>query len=88
MINSKTKTLSQAKKRDRRVRIVRLSIAFLIAAIFAVLFLTPIVLTITNSFMAETEINANYGQIFAKNESGGKVYISEKINLKFIYSRS
>lgn len=77
-------TLSQLKKRDKRVRIVRLSLAFIIAAVFAVLFLTPIVLTITNSFMSETEINANYGQVFATNESGGKVYISEKINLKFI----
>ena len=85
MINpKKTRTLSKAKKRDKRAQMVRLSIAFLIAAIFAVLFLTPIVLTITNSFMSETEINANYGQIFAKNESGGKVYIAEKINLKFI----
>ena len=84
MINpKKTRTLSKAKKRDKRAQMVRLSIAFLIAAIFAVLFLTPIVLTITNSFMSETEINANYGQIFAKNESGGKVYIAEKINLKF-----
>ena len=68
MINlKKTGTLSKAKKRAKRARIVRLSVAFLIAAIFAVLFLTPIVLTITNSFMSETEINANYGQIFAKN---------------------
>ena len=77
-------TLSRLKKRDKVSRIVRLSIAFIIAAVFAVLFLTPIVLTITNSFMSETEISANYGQIFATNESGGKVFISEKINLKFI----
>ena len=80
----KVHTISKAKKRDRRSRAVRLSLAFVIAAVFAVLFLTPIILTITNSFMAESEINANYGQIFAKNESGGKVFISEKINLKFI----
>ena len=84
MKKQKIHTISKAKKRDKRTRFVRLSLAFIIAAIFAVLFLTPIVLTITNSFMAESEINANYGQIFAKNESGGKVFISEKINLKFI----
>ena len=84
MKKQKIHTISKAKKRDRRTRFVRLSLAFIIAAVFAVLFLTPIVLTITNSFMAESEINANYGQIFAKNESGGKVFISEKINLKFI----
>ncbi len=81
---TKTISISKRKKRDKRTRIVRLSIAFLIAAVFAVLFLTPIVLTISNSFMSETEISANYGQIFARNESGGKVFIAEKINLKFI----
>lgn len=75
---------SRVRKRENRVRIVRLSIAFLIAAVFAVLFLTPIVLTISNSFMSATEINANYGQIFATNAAGGKVFISEKVNLKFI----
>ncbi len=84
MSEHKTRTISQLKKRDKRVQIVKLSMAFIIAAVFAVLFLTPIVLTITNSFMSETEISANYGQIFAKSESGGKVYISEKVNLKFI----
>lgn len=75
---------SRLKKREKRVQILKLSVAFLIAAVFAVLFLTPIVLTISNSFMSESEINANYGQIFATNESGGKVFISEKVNLKFI----
>ena len=63
---------------------MRLSFAFVIAAVFAVLFLTPIVLTISNSFMSGTEINANYGQIFATSSTGGKVFISEKVNLKFI----
>lgn len=80
----KKNTLSTLKKREKRATLVRLSVAFLIAAVFAILFLTPIVLTITNSFMSETEINANYGQVFAKSESGGKVFIAEKINLKFI----
>lgn len=58
--------------------------ATLIAASFAILFLMPIVLTITNSFMAASEISANYGSVFAVSETGGKVYISEKVNLKFI----
>ncbi len=80
----KTASRSGKKKRQKCVTAVRLSIAFLIAAFFAVLFLTPIVLTVSNSFMSETEINANYGKVFATNESGGKVYIAEKINLKFI----
>lgn len=52
--------------------------------IFAILFLMPIVLTITNSFMASSEISSNYGQVFASSDTGGKTYISEKVNLKFI----
>lgn len=62
----------------------RISLATLIAAVFAMLFLTPIVLTITNSFMSSAEISSNYGTVFAVNQNGGKVYISEKVNLKFI----
>lgn len=62
----------------------KLALATLIAAFFAILFLTPIILTITNSFMSSSEISANYGSVFATNSSGGKVYISEKVNLKFI----
>lgn len=77
------KTL-RSKTKAQKIQLVKISTAFLIAAIFAVLFLTPIVLTISNSFMSETEINANYGQVFATNTSGGKVFISEKVNLKFI----
>ncbi len=62
----------------------KLSLATALAAFFAVLFLTPIVLTITNSFMSASEISANYGSVFATTDTGGKVYISEKVNLKFI----
>ncbi len=64
--------------------LLKLILATAIAAVFAFLFLTPIVLTITNSFMASSEISSNYGQVFATNSSGGKVYISEKVTLKFI----
>ncbi|MCI8714943.1 MAG: carbohydrate ABC transporter permease, partial [Oscillospiraceae bacterium] len=57
----------------------------LLAALFALTFLMPTVLTITNSFMTQSEISANYGQVF-KNVSGseGKTYISDTVNLKFI----
>ena len=57
----------------------------IIAACFALAFLMPTVLTITNSFMTQSEISANYGQVF-KNASGseGKTYIAETVNLKFI----
>ena len=54
---------------------------FLLCAVFAVLFLLPTVLTVTNSFMTESEINSNYGMIF---ESSGGGYVSEQVNLKFI----
>ncbi len=64
--------------------LTKITMATLIAAAFAVLFLMPIVLTITNSFMSASEISANYGTIFATTDTGGKVYIAEKVNLKFI----
>ena len=63
---------------------VKIFLATVLAASFALLFLAPIVLTITNSFMSATEISANYGTVFATTSTGGKVYIAEKVNLKFI----
>lgn len=63
---------------------IGLTLGTAVAAFFAVLFLTPIVLTITNSFMSSSEIAANYGSVFATSSTGGKVFISEKVNLKFI----
>ena len=63
---------------------VKIAFATLIAACFAILFLMPIVLTITNSFMSASEISANYGTVFATSDTGGKVYIAERVNLKFI----
>lgn len=62
----------------------KIVLATLIAAGFAILFLLPIVLTISNSFMSASEISANYGSVFATTDTGGKVYIAEKVNLKFI----
>ena len=56
------------------------TVCFILCAVFALLFLLPTVLTITNSFMTQSEITANYGQVFGSN--GG--YISKTINLKFI----
>ncbi len=70
--------------RKRAFSKIRIGIATVLAAAFAILFLTPIVLTISNSFMAASEISANYGSVFATTETGGKVYIAEKVNLKFI----
>ena len=56
----------------------------IICAVFAVLFLLPTVLTITNSLMEQSELNANYGKIFSNFSGGNKTFISDKVNLKFI----
>ncbi|MGN0166952.1 MAG: carbohydrate ABC transporter permease [Acetatifactor sp.] len=73
-----------AVKRKKIWHYAKITLATLVAASFAILFLMPIVLTITNSFMSASEISANYGSVFATSDTGGKVYISEKVNLKFI----
>ena len=66
-----------------RVEILRMVIRTAVIGFFAVIFLMPIVLTITNSLMTKSEINANYGVIFAK-RNGVRVFISSTVNLKFI----
>lgn len=73
-------SISARKKRE----IVKISLIVIVALIFAAIFLTPIVLTITNSFMSQSEISAHYGTVFAKTEAGGKVFMSQKVHLKFI----
>ena len=60
-----------------------ISVTIFIAAA-AILFLMPTVLTIANSFMTSSEINANYGVMFSNMSGGEKTFISEDINLKFI----
>lgn len=71
------------KKKKMKIFVKKWS-AVGVAAFFAILFLMPIILTITNSFMSSSEISSNYGQVFASSSTGGKTYISEKVNLKFI----
>ncbi|MBR3770219.1 MAG: carbohydrate ABC transporter permease [Lachnospiraceae bacterium] len=71
------------KKAKRKELVTRVCL-LIIAVITAALFLTPIVLTITNSFMSASEISSNYGVIFQNATSDGKTYISETVNLKFI----
>lgn len=53
------------------------------AAAAGIVFLLPTVLTISNSFMSQSEITANYGMIFSS-VTGGKSFISEQVNLKYI----
>ena len=57
---------------------------FLLCLVFAVLFLLPTVLTVTNSFMSESEIKSNYGMIFSTTSGG---FVSKTVNLKFIPDR-
>lgn len=57
---------------------------FVLCLLFSILFLLPTVLTITNSFMSETEIKSNYGVVFS---AGTSSFVSKKVNLKFIPDR-
>ena len=82
MQRGRNKTVSV--KRRKMWKTTKIVLATVVAATFAFLFLMPIILTITNSFMSASEISANYGSVFATDAKGGKVYISEKVNLKFI----
>ena len=64
-----TRLVKRRKKIKHAREVVRISLATMIAGCFAVLFLMPIILTITNSFMSASEISANYGQVFATTDS-------------------
>ena len=70
---------------NRRKKEKLLNIIVTIFAFFAaVMFVMPTVLTIANSFMTSSEISANYGAMLDNMTEDKKVYISEKVNLKFI----
>lgn len=53
----------------------------IVAIVLALMFILPTVLTVSNSFMSESEINSNYGMIFSTTNGG---YVSKTVNLKFI----
>lgn len=65
-------------KKKKKAILVLLS---LYAAIFALLFLMPTILTFTNSFMSQSEITANYGVIF--NSRSGS-YMTDDVGLRLI----
>ncbi|WP_081846647.1 carbohydrate ABC transporter permease [Butyrivibrio sp. AE3004] len=71
-------------RRKRKIYKYGIVAGTVICAIFAILFLLPTILTVTNSFMSSSEINANYGAVFQTTDTGGKVFISKTVNLKFI----
>jgi len=60
---------------------------FVLSAFFAFCFLLPTVLTISNSFMTQSEIDANYGMIFESTRPGVGSYVSDSVTLKFIPDR-
>lgn len=68
----------------KKKRVFARTLIFVLCAFFALAFLLPTLLTITNSFMSQSEIMSNYGVVFKENKEKGKAYISEKVNLKFI----
>ncbi len=82
-------------KQKKRVGKGARVLGFIVALIASTSFLLPIVLTIANSFMEESEITSNYGVIFeslTQQEEAGwgqpksqkSSYVSESANLKFI----
>jgi len=68
-------------KRSRKIRNIIITV---FVAFGALLFLLPTVLTISNSFMASSEISANYGAMYNNMTNTEKTYISKDVNLKFI----
>jgi multiple sugar transport system permease protein len=72
------------KSRKKHRQNLATVLLFVLTLTAAVLFIMPTVLTITNSFMTENEINANYGAMIESASSDKRTYISEDLNLKFI----
>ena len=75
------KRIKKKKEIEDRTKKIIVTVA---AVVFAFFFIMPTLLTVTNSFMAASEINANYGAIFATDKNGAKIFISKTVNLKFI----
>ena len=78
------KTYIEKLKRKKQNKERRLKVISVLLMLAAAVFLIPIIFTICNSFMTEQEISANYGMVFETDENGGKAYISDVVNLKFI----
>lgn len=79
------KRARRQKKLSRFRRKVFTAASFILLSILAIIVITPILLTVTNSFMSTSEITSNYGQVFESlNSSDGKSYISDVVNLKLV----
>jgi len=66
--------------RGKKRRVIRIVLT-VFSVVFAVGFLLPTVLTVTNSFMSQTEISASYGAVFGGDSES---YISDTVHLKLI----
>lgn len=73
------KLIKSPRKRKKIATVFRSTFLWVLAATYVV----PIVFTICNSFMNETEINAGYGKIFSNLNGKGK-FVSQVVHLKFI----
>ena len=76
--------VKRIRARKKRISNFKTGLVTVAALIFAIVFLLPIILTVTNSFMSPAEIKANYGSIFDNVTKGSKTFISKTVNLKFI----
>ena len=86
MTKENVKLARSARRRRKlsgagRFAVTSVSTIFLLGV--SLLFIMPIVLTLTNSFMAQSEIAASYGKIFTSVTTAG-TYVSDKVNLKLI----
>ncbi|MCL2588809.1 MAG: carbohydrate ABC transporter permease, partial [Oscillospiraceae bacterium] len=66
----------------KKKRLPLLIVKTVVAGVFALLFLMPTILTLSNSFMSQAEISANYGVVFGTAAEGA--YMAERVNLKLI----
>lgn len=71
---------TKVRKKKKKINVILTALLI----VLAVMFVIPIVFTICNSFMAETEITANYGKIFETVNNSGNKYVSDVVHLKFI----
>ena len=69
--------------RAKLLKRIRLTLFFIWALAFAIVFIAPTLFTLTNSFMSETELTSSYGAVLG-NVSGGSSYMSEEVKLKLI----
>ncbi len=75
----------RTKKLAKIRRGIFIAASLILMSVLSVVIITPILLTITNSFMSSSEISSNYGQVFsALTSKEGSTFIAETVNLKLI----